>query len=178
MTRTFCAVLGAVWAALAYRAGDGSPYVMAVFAAIYMIPMMYRFTQSSHPRSGLVGCISYLAISTAVYDAHGLPTITKIAWTRGVAMIIGIVSAIVTNSILWPFVARHELRKALAAMLIYSSVIYRGKYLYPRYCIISHSLCNKGVVAKYVYYEAGEEPGPADIRRSGQYALLRSYMIS
>lgn len=28
--------------------------------------------------------------------------------------------------ILWPFVARHELRKALAAMMVYCSIVYRG----------------------------------------------------
>ncbi|KAH8808461.1 hypothetical protein F5884DRAFT_732843 [Xylogone sp. PMI_703] len=148
VTRALCGVLGALWGGLAYRAGNGSPYVIAVFAAIYMIPMMYRFTQSTHPRSGLVGCLSYIVISTAAYDAGGLPSVTQIAWTRGVAIVIGVVSAIVMNSILWPFVARHELRKALSAMLVYSSVIYSG------------------VVAKYVYYEAGEQPGPEDIKQS------------
>jgi hypothetical protein len=35
--------------------------------------------------------------------------------------------------------------------LIYSSIIYRG------------------VVAKYVYYEKGEEPGKEDIERSGSF---------
>ncbi|RFU35333.1 hypothetical protein B7463_g964, partial [Scytalidium lignicola] len=148
VTRALCGILGALWGGLAYRAGNGNPYVMAVFAAIYMIPMMYRYTQSTHPRSGLVGCISYVAISTAAYNAAGLPSVTKIAWTRGVAIVIGVVSAVLMNSMLWPFVARHELRKALSAMLVYSSVIYRG------------------VVAKYVYYEAGEQPGPEDIRQS------------
>lgn len=42
-------VLGAVWAGAGYAAGQGSPYVMGVFAAIYLLPMLYRFTQSSHP---------------------------------------------------------------------------------------------------------------------------------
>lgn len=51
VTRAFSAVLGAVWAGAAYAAGSGNPYVMAVFAAIYMLPMLYRFTQSSHPVS-------------------------------------------------------------------------------------------------------------------------------
>ena len=48
LTRTFFAVLGAVWSGIAYAAGDGKPIVLGVFAAIYYIPMMYRFTQSSH----------------------------------------------------------------------------------------------------------------------------------
>lgn len=122
---------------------------MAVCAAIYMIPMIYRYTQSSHPRSGIVGCISFVVVSLGAKAADGLPSVAQIAWTRGVAFVVGVIAAVIVNWILWPFVARHELRKALSAMLIYSSIIYRG------------------VVAKYVYYEKGEEPGPEDIQRSG-----------
>jgi hypothetical protein len=151
ITRAFCGVLGAVWGGLAYGADNGNPYVMAVFAAIYMIPMIYRFTQSSHPRSGVVGCISFVVVSLSAKTADGLPSIVQIAWTRGVAFVVGVVAAVIVNWVLWPFVARHELRKALSSMLIYSSIIYRG------------------VVAKYVYYEKGEEPGKEDIERSGSF---------
>lgn len=44
-----CAVLGAVWGGLSYVAGNGNPYVTAVFALVFMAPMIYRFTQSTHP---------------------------------------------------------------------------------------------------------------------------------
>ena len=47
--RGFSALLGAVWSGAAVAAGNGSPYVLAVFAAIYMLPMIWRFTQSTHP---------------------------------------------------------------------------------------------------------------------------------
>jgi hypothetical protein len=149
LTRALCAVIGAVSAGLAYAARNGNPYVMAVFAAIYMIPMMYRFTQSSHPRSGIVGCISFVVVSLAAKAEENNESTVMIAWTRGTAFVIGVVTAVTVSSILWPFVARHELRKALSAMMIYSSIIYRG------------------VVARYVYYEKGNEPGEEDIKRSG-----------
>lgn len=55
LTRSLTCVIGAAWGGFAFAADNGNPYVMAVFAAIYMIPMMYRFTQTSHPRSGVVG---------------------------------------------------------------------------------------------------------------------------
>jgi Fusaric acid resistance protein-like/Putative ER transporter, 6TM, N-terminal len=51
MTRAFAALLGAVWAGAGQSAGGGSPYVLVVFAVIYVVPMLYRFTQSSHPVS-------------------------------------------------------------------------------------------------------------------------------
>ena len=49
LTRAFAAFLGGLWAAAAFEAGDGNPYVLAAFATVYMIPMLYRYTQSSHP---------------------------------------------------------------------------------------------------------------------------------
>jgi hypothetical protein len=51
--RAFSAILGAVWSGATYAAGDGNPFITALFAAIFMLPMMYRFTQSSHPVSHL-----------------------------------------------------------------------------------------------------------------------------
>ena len=146
--RAFCAAIGAIWGGLAYAADNGDPYVMAVFAAIYMIPMLYRFTQSSHPRSGVVGCLSFIVVSLSAYTADGYPSVVTIAWTRGVAFIVGLVAALIVNWILWPFVARHELRKSLSSMMLHSAILYRG------------------VIAKYIYYAQGEEPGPKDIARS------------
>ena len=147
-TRALCTILGAVWGGLAYGADNGNPYVMAVFAAVYMVPMMYRFTQSSHPRSGIVGCLSFVIVSLSAKNSNGFGGVAHIAWTRGVAFLIGVVGAVFVNWLLWPFVARHELKKALASMLIYSSVVYRG------------------VVAKYVYYEQGHAPNEEDVQIS------------
>lgn len=153
VTRSLCGIFGAVWGGLAYGADNGNPYVMAVFAAIFMIPMIYRYTQSSHPRSGIVGCISFAVVSLSAKTSEGSPSVVHIAWTRGAAFIVGVVAAVIVNWILWPFVARHELRKALSGMMIYSSIIYRG------------------VVARYVYYDKGGEPGEKDIERSGSFHL-------
>jgi hypothetical protein len=65
-----------------------------------------------------------------------------------VAFVVGVVSAVVVNWILWPFVARHELRKSLSAMMLHSAIVYRS------------------VVAKYIYYEDGHEPSEEDVARS------------
>ncbi len=146
--RAFCAAIGALWAAFAHAAGNGNPYVMAVFAVIYMIPMLFRFTQSSHPRSGITGCVSFTVISLSAYTEGGKPSIVTFAWTRGLGFVVGVVAALIVNWILWPFIARHELRKSLSAMMLHSAILYRG------------------VVAKYIYFSKGKEPGPEDIARS------------
>ncbi|XXG95834.1 Zinc finger protein containing five transmembrane domains [Hypoxylon texense] len=147
-TRALCAFLGSLWAGLSYAAGDGNRYVIAVFAVIYMLPMLYRYTQSTHPRSGLVGCISFTVVSLAEVTAEGKPSPATVAATHGVAMIVGVVASIIVNWVLWPFVARHDLRKAVATMLFYSSIVYRS------------------IVSRYVYYEVGNEPTKEDIQAS------------
>ncbi|KAI0467529.1 hypothetical protein F4859DRAFT_493628 [Xylaria cf. heliscus] len=162
-TRVFCAVLGSLWAGLSFAARDGNPYVMAVFAAIFMLPMIYRYTQSTHPRSGLVGCISFTVVSLSeitLSDVNipdeslsqvvelGRPSVSQIAATRGAAMIFGVVLSIIVNWVLWPFIARHDLRKGLASMIFNCSIVYRS------------------TIAKYVYYEEGKAPSEQDIKNS------------
>lgn len=42
VTRSITVMIGAFWSGLAYFAGGGNPYVMAVFAAIFMVPCSKR----------------------------------------------------------------------------------------------------------------------------------------
>lgn len=146
--RCICAIIGTTWGGLAYRAGNGNPYVMAVFAAILLVPMLHRYTQSSHPRSGLVGCVTFAVISLDRYSAVSETSTVTLVWTRGLAFVVGIIASVMVNWILWPFVARHELRKSLSSMMLHSAILYRG------------------VIARYVYYAEGEEPGAKDVERS------------
>ncbi|KAK5633339.1 hypothetical protein RRF57_009053 [Xylaria bambusicola] len=146
--RTFCAVLGAIWAGLSYVAGDGNPYVIAVFAVIFMLPMLYRYTQSRHPRSGLVGCISFIVISLSEAIEEGRPSVAEIAAARGASMVLGVVVSVIVNWVLWPFVARHDLRKGLALMIFNCSIVYRS------------------IISQYAYYEEGDAPTEEDIKAS------------
>ena len=56
--------------------------------------------------------------------------------------------AVVVNWVLWPFVARHELRKSVSAMMVHQALLYRA------------------VVSKYIYFAEGEKPGVRDVERS------------
>ncbi|KAI1434257.1 hypothetical protein GGR50DRAFT_663700 [Xylaria sp. CBS 124048] len=146
-TRVFCAIIGSLWAGLAYKAGNGNPFVMATFAIIFMIPMMYRYTQSDHPRSGLVGCITFTFVSLSVFE-QGNHSVAEITAARGASMVVGVAASIVVNWILWPFVARHALRKGIASMMFNCSILY------------------KNTMSQYVYYETGNAPTRKDIDAS------------
>ncbi|KAK9440752.1 Brefeldin A-sensitivity protein 4 [Metarhizium brunneum] len=148
VTRSGVAILGATWSGIGYAAGGGSPYVMGVFSALYMAPMLYRYTISSHPRSGLVGCLSFTVTSLGLQTHGGGSSPTAFAVFNGLAFFIGTAVPIIVNWVLWPFVARRELRHALSSMLFFMSILYRN------------------VVGSYVYFSDGKEPKPEDIQRS------------
>ncbi|KAK6531387.1 hypothetical protein TWF281_008193 [Arthrobotrys megalospora] len=137
--------LGAIWGALSFAAGNGNPYVMAVFALIFSVPFLYRYMLSSHPRSGFIGCLAFTVISMTCKNYEGIIPAHRIAYTRGTVIIIGVLASVLINWFLWPFVARHELRKSLANMLINLSIVYRS------------------VVAKYIYHDLDYMPSPQDI---------------
>ncbi|CAG9943888.1 unnamed protein product [Clonostachys rosea f. rosea IK726] len=149
-TRSFCAILGAIWAGAAQAAGKGNPYVTGVFSAIFMIPMLYRFVQSSHPRSGLIGCLSFTVVSLSLHNRPEGDSAVTFTIAMGLCFFVGTAVPILVNWVLWPFVARHELRSAMSSMIFFMSIIYRN------------------VVAKYVYFEEGKEPTALDIQKSEQ----------
>ncbi|KAI5800085.1 hypothetical protein EDC01DRAFT_534020 [Geopyxis carbonaria] len=129
-TRVIATVAGAIWGGLAYAAasasGRGRPYVLAVFAALFMFPAIFRFIISSHARSGLMACLSFTVVSLSAYNDDGAHPTLEIAWTRGTALMAGVVAAVIVNWLVWPFVARHELRKSLSSMLLSLGTSYRG----------------------------------------------------
>lgn len=122
--------------------------------------IVYRFTISSHPRSGLMACFSFSIVSLSCYNANGFPSVTHITWTRGVAISVGICAAVVVNWCIWPFVARHELRKSISAMMLNLAITYSG------------------VVARYIYHEEGMDPTKEEIEKSDMLdAKLREMFV-
>lgn len=119
-------ILASIWGALSVGARRGNPYVMAAFAFVAIVPLLYRYTISAHPRSGLIGCVCFTVVSldAKIYESTSTPTF--IAHSRGLAFLIGVVAAVLINWCLWPFIARHELRKSLASMMLHLGFHYRG----------------------------------------------------
>lgn len=79
----------------------------------------------------MVGCISFSVISLGLQYHANEPDITLLAVAKGVSFLVGTSVPIVVNWIIWPFVARHELRFALSSMLFFMSVIYRSTLSSP-----------------------------------------------
>lgn len=80
-------------------------------------------------------------------------------------MVVGVGSSIIINWLFWPFVARHEVRKAMAVVLL------------------SLSQCYQGVADRYLYKYEGDEPTQltlslSEVRearlRAGKYSIIFS----
>lgn len=73
-----------------------------------------------------MACLSFTIVSLSAHRAKGGEGPKEIAWSRGVALVTGVVAAVIVNWVVWPFVARHELRKSLSCMLLNLGIAYRG----------------------------------------------------
>ncbi|KAI8096222.1 uncharacterized protein BX664DRAFT_323411 [Halteromyces radiatus] len=104
------------WAAL--EAGGGSPYVLAVFAVLLAIPFYYLHLGSTYNKVGTVVLIAYMVVALSRY-AYPVPgeSIASTVWKRVLTMIVGIVVALLLNSVVWPFVARQAVRKSIPGVL-------------------------------------------------------------
>ncbi|KAI8995021.1 Fusaric acid resistance protein-like-domain-containing protein [Pilobolus umbonatus] len=119
------------WAALV--AGDGSPYLIAVFAVLLAIPSFYIHIGSTFNKVGLVILTTYMVVALGRYSNPPDETIVETVWKRTMTLIVGIMVALMLNTLVWPFVARHMVRKSIAGCLIQLEDYYTyvmGTYLY------------------------------------------------
>ncbi|ANB15586.1 Bre4p [Sugiyamaella lignohabitans] len=141
---------GSIWAGLGFRADEGNPYVLSVFCAIFMIPCLFRHISTSHPRSGMIGCMAFTLVSLSLYDRRPIRVNELFAsvYPRVLSCEVGVVVSLLINWIMWPFVARHEVRKSMSILL---SNISRT------YLLVSD---------RYLYRDQGDEPTPLALQLS------------
>uniref|UniRef100_A0A060T7H2 ARAD1C21824p n=1 Tax=Blastobotrys adeninivorans TaxID=409370 RepID=A0A060T7H2_BLAAD len=130
ITRSVFSIMGSLWGAIAYRTRYGDAYVRGLFCALFMIPCMYRYLFTRHPRSGLIGATAFTFVSLTIHGGENIPISALI---RYASIQIGIVIAVGISWILWPFVARHEVRKSVSTLISHISQSYQlltERYLY------------------------------------------------
>ncbi|KAG2171597.1 hypothetical protein INT43_008323, partial [Umbelopsis isabellina] len=112
---TFVGVLVG-WAALAV---DPGPYATIFFGFILCIVFFYVHLATMFNRVAIVVLIAYeiVAVGERVNPLPG-ESIEQMVLKRTITMLVGIGTALIFNWFLWPFVARHQLRKALADVIL------------------------------------------------------------
>ncbi|KAI9317563.1 hypothetical protein BX666DRAFT_1938456 [Dichotomocladium elegans] len=103
------------WAAL--EANGGSPYLLAGFAVLLCIPFFYIHLASTYNKIGIVVLLTYMAVALSRYVSVSADSIAVTVWKRTITMVVGIIVAVSLNWLIWPFVARHAVRKSLASII-------------------------------------------------------------
>ncbi|KAM3579788.1 hypothetical protein VKS41_007869 [Umbelopsis sp. WA50703] len=104
------------WAALA---ADPGPYATIFFGFVLCIFFFYIHLATTFNRVAIVVLIAFeiVAVGERVNPLPG-ESIEQMVLKRTLTMMVGIATALIFNWFLWPFVARHQLRKSLADVII------------------------------------------------------------
>ncbi|KAK9767548.1 hypothetical protein K7432_002563 [Basidiobolus ranarum] len=112
-------ILGGLWGYLCWLASQGNPYIIAVFTYIIGIPCWYFFITRPYTKVPLVSLTTYMIVlfstyNSVVVDKRGSSTSAGLlAVLRTVNLIIAIIISLLVEMVLWPYVARIELRRHL-----------------------------------------------------------------
>jgi len=136
LTRTACWFIGCFWGWAANQARHfQNAIVIGVFAVLISIPFAFGFLVKPHPRSSLVALMSFTIISLNCYveaDSSSAD-VFKYTWITSLAVLISVITAIFTNWLVWPFIAKKELYKSCSSLLSHIGQCYQTvteRYLY------------------------------------------------
>ncbi|KAH3672771.1 hypothetical protein WICMUC_004177 [Wickerhamomyces mucosus] len=113
----------------------GAPVLIGAFSIIICLPLSYTFLVSSHPRSSLVGLLSFTIVSLNSYVENNNTRldIWKHTWISSLSILVGIITSVLINWIIWPFLARKEIFTSIASVLSHIGQSYQSiseRYLY------------------------------------------------
>jgi len=119
--RVFGTVLGGLYGAVAWYASTGNPFgVVAMSLPVVFIGAYFKAC-TTHPKLGAQILIAFTII---LYDKYGasvtgaiVDTAIILAAERIVNMVIGVLAILIASRLLYPYVARTELRKRLGITL-------------------------------------------------------------
>ncbi|KAG0099872.1 hypothetical protein BGZ93_005476 [Podila epicladia] len=110
-------LIGSSWALLTYLAFPMNPYVILAMMTILAFTVAFLILESKHPLMGVIMMLSYSSVTFIRYLDNTNETIVHLFYKQAVTMIEGILIAVVVNSLLWPTLARRELRKEIAVLI-------------------------------------------------------------
>ncbi|KAG0203340.1 hypothetical protein BGX28_004369, partial [Mortierella sp. GBA30] len=115
---------GTLWAMLTYLALPRDPYVICAMMLVVAFAGVFLILESAHPKLGIIMLLSYSSITFIMYEGLTPETIYEVCYKRAVTVIIGIIIAVIMNSLLWPILARRELRKEIAILIGRQGVLF------------------------------------------------------
>ncbi|KAF9428754.1 hypothetical protein BGZ94_001166 [Podila epigama] len=117
-------LVGTFWAMVTYLARPRNPYVICAMMLVVAFPGAFIILETSQPNLGIIMLLSYSSITFIVYGGQTHETIFEVCYKRSITVIIGIIIAVIMNSVLWPILARRELRKEIASLIGRQGVLF------------------------------------------------------
>ncbi|KAG0329940.1 hypothetical protein BG000_011887 [Podila horticola] len=117
-------LVGTLWALLTYLALPKNPYVICAMMLIIAFAGVFLILETSHPKLGIIMMLSYSSITFIMYEGKTPETIYEVCYKRAITVIIGIIISVIMNSLLWPILARRELRKEIAYLIGRQGVLF------------------------------------------------------
>ncbi|KAG0371988.1 hypothetical protein BGX24_000898 [Mortierella sp. AD032] len=115
---------GTLWALITYLAFPRNPWVICVFMLVVAFASVFLILESAHPKLGIIMLLSYSSVTFIKYEDHTTETIYEVCYKRAITVIIGIIISVMMNSLLWPILARRELRKEIAVLIGRQGVLF------------------------------------------------------
>ncbi|KAG0268557.1 hypothetical protein BGZ95_002417, partial [Linnemannia exigua] len=115
---------GTLWALITYLALPRDPWVICIFMLVVAFASVFLILESAHPKLGIIMMLSYSSVTFIKYEDHTSETIYEVCYKRSITVIIGIIISVVMNSLLWPILARRELRKEIAVLIGRQGVLF------------------------------------------------------
>lgn len=84
----------------------------------------FLILESKHPLIGVIMMLSYSSVIFINYLGNTNETIVHLFYKQAITVIEGILIAVVVNSLLWPMLARRELRKEIALLIGHQGVLF------------------------------------------------------
>ncbi|KAL0578438.1 hypothetical protein V5O48_003537 [Marasmius crinis-equi] len=99
-------ILGALYAFIVGMIAQRNPYAIVVLVTLAEIPASWIVTASSFPSLGVVANITLPPILFTGYFVPESPSIATLAWLRALMISLGILSALLMNSLIYPRLCR------------------------------------------------------------------------
>jgi len=111
-------IFGAVFGLASWLILDGNPYVLAATTAVTSVISFYMKYSTGFSRVGVVTITTFLVIILGEYNlVEKTWTIYELSYIRGVTNSLGILIAVIISRVVWPYLARKELREVLASSI-------------------------------------------------------------
>ncbi|PRP75527.1 hypothetical protein PROFUN_09013 [Planoprotostelium fungivorum] len=127
-------LLGAGWSILSWLAFPGNPYGLSLMLVLCSIPSFYIKMNTKYPKMGTIIIITfdvsaYTIVTLGRYAAGefsnvGVPSIYELAYKRSVMTVGGCLVILIIDRLLWPNLARVQLRHTLSTIIREVTLIY------------------------------------------------------